>query len=131
MFPVPTVRLVVAASLLSLVVLVTPLPTPWGFVAAVGALALAGGADLILAPDPSAIAVQRVLPHTLTLASGGGEVRWRITNPSRRSLRITVADELAPSLRPGTRRFRVTVPPLGTATSRAELNPTRRGRFEP
>jgi uncharacterized protein (DUF58 family) len=131
LFPVPTFRLVVIAALLALAVLVVPLATPWGFVAAVGALGLAAIADLVMAVDPAAVRVQRDLPPTLTLAAGGGEVRWRVTNPSARRVRVAVADELAPSLRPGMRRFRATVPSVGTVMARTELDPTRRGRFDP
>jgi uncharacterized protein (DUF58 family) len=131
MFPVPTARLVVVAAVLALVVLVAPVPTPWGFVAAVGVMALGGLADATLVTDPSRVGVQRELPGTVTLGSSGAEVRWRITNPDGRRLRVAVADQLAPSLQPGTRRVRLTVPPQGTVTARTELGPTRRGRFEP
>ena len=131
MFPVPSARLVVAAAVMAVVVLVAPLPTPWGFVAAIGVLAAAGGADVLLAPDPSDVGIVRDAPSTVTLGSAGAEVSWRITNPVGRVLHVAVADELAPSLRPGTRRVRVAVPPHGTITARTGLDPTRRGRFEP
>jgi uncharacterized protein (DUF58 family) len=130
-FPVPTVRMVVAAALLSLAVLLAPIPTPWGFVAAVGLLGLVAVADLLLGADPGVVGMQRRLPATLTLGAGGGEVRWSVTNPTGRAARMAVADELAPSLRPGTRRFRVTVPSGGTVTTSTRIDPTRRGRFEP
>jgi uncharacterized protein (DUF58 family) len=130
-FPVPTVRLVAAAAILSLAVLLTPIPTPWGFVAAVSALGLVIMVDLLLGADPAGIGLQRRLPPTLTLGAGGGEVRWSVTNPTGRRLRVAVADELAPSLRPGTRRFRVVAPPAGTVMAHTQLDPTRRGKFEP
>jgi uncharacterized protein (DUF58 family) len=131
MFPVPTARFVLVAAALAVVVLVAPLPTPWGFVAAVSVLVAAGGADVILATDPSEVGIVRDAPATVTLGSAGAQVSWRVTNGSRRSVRVGLADELAPSLRPGTRRVRVSVPPRGTVTARTGLDPTRRGRFAP
>ena len=131
MFPVPTARFVILAAALAVLVLIAPVPTPWGFVAAVGALVAAGGADVVLATDPSAVGIVRDAPATVTLGSGGAEVSWRVTNRGARPVRVGLADELAPSLRPGTRRVRVSVPPSGTVTARTRLDPTRRGRFEP
>ena len=131
MFPVPTARLAIGAALLSFAVLVVPLATPWGFVVAVGLLVVFAAADIALAVDPASVGVRRELPSTLTLAAGGGEVRWRVTNPTLRRVRVEVADELAPSLHPERRRFRVTMPPGATVTARAALTPTRRGRFTP
>ncbi len=131
MFPVPTARAVLAAAVLAFVVLVAPVQTPWGFVAAVGLLAIGCAVDVILATDPSQVGVTRQAPSTVTLGSGGADVSWRVSNPGRRALHVGVADELAPSLHPATRRIRVTVPPLGAATAHTTLDPTRRGRFAP
>ncbi len=130
MFPVPTARSVVLAAFLAVVVLVLPLAVPWGFVAACGALVLAGAADVALAVDPGTIAVERQLTPTITLG-GEGEARWRVTNPTHRRVHVAVADDLAPSLRPQGRRFRMVVPAGATRTERTPLHPARRGRFEP
>ena len=130
MFPVPTARPVVLAACLAIVVLVVPLAAPWGFVAACAGLVLVCAADVALAVDPGAVGIERQLTPTVTLG-GEGEARWRVTNPTSRRLRVAVADELAPSLRPEERRFSMTVPPGATRTERASLHPSRRGRFVP
>jgi len=130
MFPVPTARLVVLAAGLAFVVLVVPLAAPWGFVAACGAVVVAAAVDVALGVDPGVIGVQRELTSTLTLG-GDGEVRWRVTNPTARRVHIAVADELAPSLGAGERRFAIELPPGATRTERTGLRPSRRGRFEP
>ena len=130
MFPVPTVRFVALAAALAFLVLLVPVAVPWGFAAACAVLCIAGGADTALAVDPGTITVERHVTPTLTLG-GDGEARWRVTNPTARRVHVAVADELAPSLRPGTRRFDVTLPPGATRFASTSLHPARRGRFEP
>ncbi|HZQ59099.1 MAG TPA: DUF58 domain-containing protein [Acidimicrobiales bacterium] len=129
MVPVPTARFVAFAASLSLAVLVVPLAVPWGFVAACVLLGVLGLADTALAVDPGAIGVERQITPTVTLG-GEGEVRWRVTNPAPRRVRVSLADELAPSLHAGERRFSMTLPPEATLTERTALRPSRRGRFE-
>src|SRR5579862_1349926 len=130
MLPVPTARFVALAALLAVVVLVVPLAAPWGFVAACAALVVVGAADVAAAVDPSTISVEREVTPTVTLG-GDGEARWRLTNPTPRRVRVGVADELAPSLHAGRRRFAVVVPAGATRTERTALHPSRRGRFTP
>jgi uncharacterized protein (DUF58 family) len=57
-------------------------------------------------------------------------VRWTLHNPSERRLRVSLADELAPSLGASTRRLRGTLPPRARLVGSASLEPTRRGRFD-
>src|SRR4051794_12041165 len=59
------------------------------------------------------------------------EIRWRVTNPTRRRLRGIVADELAPSLGAATRRAALVLPASGAATATTSIRPERRGRFTP
>jgi len=47
-----------------------------------------------------------------------GEVAWTVRNPLARRLRAALADQLAPSLGAGTRRFRLTVPGRGSDSGR-------------
>src|SRR5579871_121365 len=128
MFPVPTARFVAVTACLAVVVLVLPVAVPWGFVA--GCLLAVAVVDTAAAADPSVVGVDRQLTSTVTLG-GDGEVRWRVTNPTARRIRVAVADELAPSLGAGRRRFALTLPPGASLTERTELHPSRRGRFEP
>jgi uncharacterized protein (DUF58 family) len=74
--------------------------------------------------------VVRSFPAVLAL-HGEGELAWRVTNRGRRRVRAQVADDLAPSLRAGRRRFRVELPARGVATVRTTVRPSRRGRFTP
>lgn len=128
--PVPTRRLAVLAALLSAVVLVLPVGLPWSLVAVDGALALLALLDWALAVRPERIPVERELPAVLALG-GGGEVVWRLRNPTERRVVVRLADELAPSLRPDDRRAVLALPPRGGASARTALHPVRRGRFEP
>jgi len=130
MFPVPTARLVALAAGLALAVLVVPLRAPWGFVAACGVIIGAAALDTALGLDPGVIAIERELTPTLTLG-GEGDVRWRVTNPTARRAHVAVADELAPSLGAGERRFTMALAPGATRTEHTTLRPSRRGRFEP
>jgi uncharacterized protein (DUF58 family) len=128
--PVPTGRLALAAALLSLAVLALPLSAPLGLLIVNGALLVVAAADGLLAPRPARVEVQRDLPAVLPL-NGDGTVAWTVTNPLRRALRVGVADELAPSLRAGTRRVRLTVAAHERLTAETTIRPSRRGRFEP
>src|ERR1700736_6557354 len=123
--PVPTGRLALAAALLSLLVVAMPLAAPVGLVVANGALLLVAAADWALAPAPGRVAVERDLPAVLPLG-GNGEVTWTVHNPLARPLRLGLADDLAPSLRAGTRPVRLTVPGRGAAFARTPIRPSRR-----
>ena len=139
-WPVPSLRLVFAALLGSALILILPdlgrvdlalFELDGRFVLANALLLAAGVVDYILAPSPTGFGVQRVHPAAITLGNQAS-LEWRISRKDgSRSSRVQVADEIAPSLQPGARRFGVTVPARGTATARTELSPTRRGRFEP
>lgn len=128
MFPIPTRRLALVAALGALVVLAVPVDARLLLVD--GVLLVVALGDWALAPRPDRVTVTRDLPGVLALGSRG-EVVWHLSNPLGRRLRVAVADDLAPSLRAGTRRVRVTIPAHGRAEARTELRPARRGRFEP
>src|SRR5205814_4753051 len=87
-------------------------------------------ADWALAPAPAVVDFERHLPAVLPL-DGEGEVVWRVGNPTSRRLVVSIADELAPSLSPTTRRVRLVVAPGGRTSAVAQLRPQRRGRFTP
>jgi uncharacterized protein (DUF58 family) len=127
--PVPTARAAGLALVAAVGVVLAPaaVPVVWIVVAVVAVVV----ADAIAAPDPAAVRVTRELPAVVPLG-GTGEVRWTAVNPrTRRSLRVALADELAPSLGAGARRARLTVPARGRASATTTLAPTRRGTFRP
>jgi uncharacterized protein (DUF58 family) len=117
------------AALGSLVLIPASLPVGIGLLVVNGVLLLVSGVDLALAIAPDSVPVERELPGVLALGAEG-DVSWRIRNPGERSIRVAVADQLAPSLRPGVRRFRLTVPAHATGEARTTVRPARRGRFD-
>ena len=130
MIPVPTRRTGVLALVVAIVVLLLPIDGLWP-VLLVANLALLAVAlvDVALAVDPRRLQIERDLPPVIPLR-GAGEVTWRVRNPTDRTLRVALADELAPSLRASTRRLRGTVPGGATLRTSATLHPSRRGGFE-
>ena len=127
---VPTRRLAVLAAVASLVVLVLPGGGLW-WVLVVDALLLAAAAlDVLLAPSPGGLPVRRDLPPAVTLGMAA-DIGWTVANPTRRALRVALADELAPSLRADTRRAAARVPAGGTLRAATTIRPARRGRFRP
>ncbi len=128
--PVPTPRLAVVALVAALVVAVVPGSVVTRLLVVDGVLLVAFVIDWLLAPRSAAFSIERQLPAVITLGASA-EVRWRVRNHTARTLRVSVADELAPSLGAGSRRFRGQVPPRGTHTASTALTPVRRGRFRP
>ncbi|HLK42449.1 MAG TPA: DUF58 domain-containing protein [Thermoleophilia bacterium] len=129
-FPVPTWRLAAAAAFGAVLVALMPLSPPAGALAVNAVILTAALVDLALAPPPGGVPVERQLPGALALGDTG-TLSWLVTNRGARPLRLAIADELAPSLRAGTRRVRLTVPPGATLAASTTLQPARRGRFEP
>lgn len=128
--PVPTGRLAALVACGAAVVVLAPagpLPT----VAAVNAVILAVAAvDWVRTPRPAVLSVRRDLPGVVPL-DGDATVTWTVTNPTGRPVRVRLADELAPSLRPTSRRAELAVPASGQAAATTRLSPSRRGRFAP
>jgi uncharacterized protein (DUF58 family) len=94
------------------------------------ALAVAAAVDLALAPRPDRIGVERILPPAVVLGHEA-PVGWRLHNPTPRATRVSVADQLAPSLAAGHRRVSARVVPGARVELATTVRPTRRGRFEP
>jgi uncharacterized protein (DUF58 family) len=125
----PTRRLALVAALASLVVLLVPGGGVVPLLAAVnGVLLLVALVDAALAPSPVSLPVRRDLPPAVTLGATA-EVAWTVLNSTRRAVRIALADELAPSLRAGTRRAAARVPAGATLHAGTAIRPARRGRF--
>lgn len=127
--PLPTWRMGVVAVAAAPLLLVVPLPPPWGLIAVNLALLLLLVGDAASAPDPQSLQVERSLPEIVPLHDDA-EIVWRVTNPLARPISVALADELSPSLSYSTRRVRMRLPPRGRMTARASLRPQRRGRFE-
>lgn len=127
---VPTRRLAVVAGVASLVALTLPADQLDWLFAVNGVLVLVALLDSRVGPAPGKVEVARALPAGVTLGAEA-ELTWTVRNPSRRTIRIALADELAPSLRPTTRRARGRIPRQGTLRATARLRPARRGRFTP
>jgi uncharacterized protein (DUF58 family) len=128
--PVPTKRLALVALALAAVRLLLPDGLPGGLLLLDGALALVAAGDWAVAVRPADVEVTRAVPAVVGLGAEA-DVRWRLTNRSHRRVRAHVADELAPSLHAGRRRFVVDLPARGAATVRTTIRPARRGRFTP
>lgn len=126
--PLPTWRLAVVALVLAVVGVFSPAGL---LVTAIGVNAvvlLLFAVDVVAAPAPARIHVDRALPAVVTVGHSA-QVSWTVSNPTPRPVTISVADQLAPSLRADDRRFRARVPGGGTAVASARMQPTRRGSF--
>lgn len=91
--------------------------------------------DFVAAPSPKRFAVTRSHPRAVTLDQPT-TISWEIETPKGMrplgsSARVSVADQLAPSLRAATRRIELRLAARGTTTAGVEMCPSRRGRFEP
>lgn len=129
--PVPTRRLALVALVLAGVRLMLPdVPIAQGLLVLDGLLLAVAAGDWFLAPSPAKVGVERSMPSVLVIDQPA-EVSWRVTNPTRRRLHVVLSDELAPSLHATSRRAAVTLPAAGAATVRANIRPSRRGRFTP
>jgi uncharacterized protein (DUF58 family) len=85
--------------------------------------------DALWGTAPSQIVVSR--EHAPVVVVGErSSLHWRVASDAPRTLRVEAADALAPSLRPGSRRFSVLLPPGGVAKVSTTLRPLRRGRFD-
>lgn len=128
--PVPTWRLAALAGGVAAVVLIAPLGAWPSLVVANALLAAVAVTDWVRAPRADRLAVARDLPGVVAL-DGEAIVTWTVHNPTARTVRVRLADELAPSLQPGSRTARLAVPAGGRASAGTFLRPTRRGRFLP
>ena len=126
----PTRRLALVAALASAGVWALP-GHSWVPLALVnGGLLALQVLDAGLAPSPKRLPVERTLPAGVTLGAEV-DVTWTVRNPGGFGSRVSLADELAPSLRATTRRASGRIPRKGTLRATARLRPARRGHFTP
>jgi uncharacterized protein (DUF58 family) len=126
--PVPTGRFVAATALASLAVAALPLGTRSALLAVNTLLVVVAVVDSRLAPAPAALTVRRDFPDVVPLGQRA-ELAWRVENSRTRPITVEFSDQLAPSLRAPTRRFRIDVAAQTNATVRTTVQPARRGRF--
>jgi uncharacterized protein (DUF58 family) len=127
--PVLTTRLALVAAVASTAVVAVGLEAPLGLVVVNGALLLIAAVDLSLAPRPDSVEIDREVPGVVALG-GEASVTWQVTNPTRRRLTVSFADQLAPSLRAASRRVTLRIAPRGSQVASSTLRPARRGRFD-
>lgn len=125
--PIPTRRLVLLV--LASTAVIVALDSGWGFLAVNAAMVGLAVADWALAVHPARVEITRDAPAIVVL-DHDSELRWTLTNPTSRRVRIGFADELAPSLRAATRRERLTLAAGETVVVTTTMRPSRRGRFE-
>ena len=128
--PLPTRRLALVAALLSLAAGFLPVASPVGIIIAIGATVALAVVEFFVATPTRTVKVERALPPTLALGETG-RVEWVVTNPTRRQVRVAIADELAPSLGAGSRRAELVVPAEGSLSASTTIRPSRRGDFTP
>lgn len=128
--PVPTRRLAVLVALSALGLLLVRSNALQAFWFLQLVLLVLIVADVALAVSPARIEVVREEPGAMTLGVPA-TLSWVLSNHSGRPVHVSIADELAPSLRAQARRAAVKLPARGSATVRVELIPARRGRFHP
>jgi len=127
----PTRRLALVAAALGVALLGFPrddVPVLMAVAALTVVLVIIGLADAAIGTAPRQLVVRRQHPPVV-VAGTEAEVHWEIRSSARRSLRVSVADELAPSLRARARRFSARIPPGGTTSVSTTIRPLRRGRF--
>ena len=127
----PTRRLAVLAAVLAVAFLAYPGEdvAVWTAVVPVGLLVLAIGlADALVGTSPAQLVLRREHPPVVVVEREA-TLSWELRSSARRTLVVSGADALVPSLRAGTRRFRVRIPAGDVATVTTTLRPLRRGRF--
>lgn len=84
--------------------------------------------DGMLGTGPAQLVLERRHPPVIEVGHGG-TVTWVVRSESGRRLHVRVADELAPSLHAGSRRFDAVVPAGDSVRVSTTVRPSRRGRF--
>lgn len=129
---VPTGRAALVAVAAALVLLAYP-GAPLNVFAGAGAVTvlvlMLVLVDSLLGTSPGRLELQRRHPPVV-VAGRRVELEWSVRSFAHRTLRVELADHLAPSLRASARRFRVKIPPEATVTVTTTLEPLRRGHFE-
>jgi uncharacterized protein (DUF58 family) len=129
-WPVLGWRIAALAAVASVLVALIPVRPPWGLLIVYGAVLAIGIVDCVLAVQPVTIGVVRKLPASLALGETS-TVEWAVTNNGGRTVRVAIADDLAPSLHAASRRAQMRVAANATSIASVPIHPTRRGDFLP
>lgn len=100
----------------------------WAAAGTTALLVLVGLLDAVVGTSPRQLWLSREHPPVV-VAGREATVTWELRSESNRSLRVALADDLAPSLRARVRRASVRLPPRGSARISTTIRPLRRGRF--
>lgn len=121
-------RLPLAILLVAAAALVAPVD-PWLVVAVgIAAVIVLVAVDVALAPAPASLQPRRQAPGVLRLRRPA-EAAVLLHNPTQRRLEVALHDAALPSLGRAPLRHRAWIDPGGWLELRADLEPTRRGRF--
>jgi uncharacterized protein (DUF58 family) len=127
----PTRRLAIVAAVLAVVLLAYPgsqVDVAVTVLALAAALVLLALVDAAVGTSPRQLLVGRTHPPVV-VAGREATVTWELRSESRRTLRVSLADDLAPSLRARVRRLVAKVPPGGSVRVSTTIRPLRRGSF--
>ncbi len=128
----PTRRLAIVAAVLAAALLLYPgddVPVLRSVLVLTGALVALAVLDALLAVRPGRLVLER-RHQPVVVAGTTAPLTWVVRSEAGRSVRLHVADLLAPSLRAGARRFTVRLPAGDQARVSTTVTPLRRGRFE-
>ncbi|MFM7068827.1 MAG: DUF58 domain-containing protein, partial [Actinomycetes bacterium] len=128
----PTRRTAVLCVAIALALLVFPgdsVPVLASVAALAALVVLLVAADAMIGTSPARLVVERRHPPVV-VAGREATLTWTLRSEFRRSVRVALADQLAPSLRARARRCAVTLPPNGAADVATTIRPLRRGRFQ-
>jgi uncharacterized protein (DUF58 family) len=121
-----SVRLAVVAACLSIVAALLPFSVVVTLLVVNGALAALVALDVIRAPRPASLQVEREVPAVSSL-DRTDTARIEVYNPLTRPLEIGLRDAAPPTLGREPRTHRSVIPAEGRATLEAVLRPARRG----
>lgn len=121
-------RLPLAILLVAAAALIAPVEPLVFLVGGVALVLVLVAADVVLAPSSAALQARRQAPGVLRLRRPA-EVTVSLHNPTRRSLRIALHDAALPSMGRTPRRHHASIEAGSWLELRADLEPTRRGRF--
>jgi len=127
----PTRRLALVAVVLAGALLLYPggdVPVFAGVAAITAILVAVALLDGLIGTSPKHLVLERRHPPVV-VAGREATVTWVVRSDARRALRLHVADQLAPSLQAGARRFTLRLPAGDQARVTTTIRPLRRGRF--
>lgn len=127
-FPLPTVGFAALVAGTGLALFAWPGRSWQALVAVEAVLVALMVIDTVACVSPGLIDVKRELAESVTMGESA-TLTWIVANRARRRTRVTVTDALWPSLMADRRTVTATLDPGDRLRAKAELKPSRRGRF--